>query len=175
MLRYFKHDEKQKVPQVSNDVIKAPSLKVEKATTTSQSAQSSLTVGSDLGTNPALVAGREQNSQSYKCGMKGTNQVMAKAASEYQSSDCCSGISSVIDCDSVDTSSKTANVDDALGKIDVDRLKGAFQRTRRVKFTKNKVVVAGQSELESDLFIESELEKGVELEYMAAVKRQKVL
>lgn len=176
MLRYFKNDEKQKVPQVPNDVIKQPTQKVGNAT--SQSAQSSLTVSSDPKEIAAPMASQEQKPQIYKHGLKVTaesNQLLGKTASEYQSSDCCSGISSVIDCESVDTSSKTAHVDDALGTIDLDRLKGAFERTRRVKCVNSKAVVVAESEQDSDLFIESELEKGVELEYEAAAKRQKVL
>lgn len=176
MLRYFKHDEKQKVPQMPIDVVK-PSLKVENAT--SQSAQSCVTIGSNS-EETALVPSLEVKSQSCKHGLKGrgdSNQLMVKgkSASEHQSSDCCSEISSVIDCGSVDKRPKAAHVDDALHIIDVDHLKGAFERTRRVKCAKNKVVPVAESGLDSDLFIESELEKGVELEYAAAVKRQKVL
>ncbi|KMT20726.1 hypothetical protein BVRB_1g007000 [Beta vulgaris subsp. vulgaris] len=175
MMRYFKHDEKQKVQQVPIGVIKH----TENAK--SQSAQSGVTVGLDPEEEAAPVASRDQKPQPYKCELKGTaetesNQLIKKAAPEYLSSDCCSGISSVIDCESVDTSSKAARVDDELSKIDVDRLKGAFQRAKRVKCAKNiKGVAAAESKLESDLFIESELEKGVELEYLTAAKRQKVI
>uniref|UniRef100_A0A803MSF6 Cyclin N-terminal domain-containing protein n=1 Tax=Chenopodium quinoa TaxID=63459 RepID=A0A803MSF6_CHEQI len=174
MLRYFKHDEKQKVPKVPTDVIKPSTLKAENST--SQSAQSRLTVESGLEEKAAPVA-REQKPQTYKYGLKGiveSNHLPVKVASEHQSSDC-SGVSSVIDCETVDTSSKTARGDDALGNIDLDRLKGAFERTRRVKCAKYKAVAVTESDLDGDLLIESELEKGVELEYVAASKRQKVL
>ncbi|KAL2892714.1 Cyclin-T1-3 [Bienertia sinuspersici] len=175
MLRYFKHDEKLKVPHVPINASK-PTPKVE--TATSQSARSCVTSGRDP-EKAAPEASQEKKPQSHKLGLKvktESNQLMVKdkAASNYQSSDCCSEISSVIDCETVDNCTKAAHADDALCKIDVDRLKGAFERTRRAKCAKNKVVPIAESKLDSDFSIESELEKGVELEYAPTVKRQKV-
>lgn len=174
MLRYFKHDEKQKVPQVPSHVMKT-TVKVE--TSTSQSAQSCVLSGSTVGSDPKKdsvpVRDRPQKPSAHQSGLNDatkTKDFLVSKPSQCQSSECCSGIS-----EGIHASSRTAHIDDELHKIDVNRLKGAFERAKKVKRAKDKDVGLSDSEMDSDLFIERELEKGVELGYPLAVKRQRVL
>jgi len=185
MLRYFKHDEKQKAPQAPTNLMKttaAVKTAVKVEASTSQSAQScvlsELTVGSDPKGESIPTRGRPQEPSLHQSGLNGTAKsscFQVREASEHQSSDCCSGISSVMDSEGAHASSRTAHVDTALCKVDVDRLKGAFERARQVKRAKAKDGPVPEGDMDSDLLIERELEEGVELEYPTMVKRRKVL
>ncbi|XP_074263089.1 cyclin-T1-3-like [Silene latifolia] len=142
--------------------------------TTEYSLQSGLTVGSDM-KEDAPVNSRIPKPPSHKNSPSHTTkayQVMSKEASEYQSSDC-SEICSLMDNETAHTSSMKTQVDDA-SKLDVGRLRGAFEKAKRIKSAKNRVLQA-EDEGNSDLFIERELEKGVELGYVAASKKRKVV
>ncbi|KAK9742670.1 hypothetical protein RND81_03G190100 [Saponaria officinalis] len=161
MLRYFKHEGKQKAPQARTSEMKV-TQKVETGTSqmTQSCAHSGLTVASDIKKAPMHTAKVFRD--------------MSKEASEYQSSDCCSEICNLMDTESAPTSSIKAHVDRG-GQIDVGRLRGAFEKAKRVKYAKNKVVAVDGNESSRELFIERELEKGVEVGYLAAVKKQRVV
>lgn len=182
MLLYFKHDEKQKAPTNVMKTTAAVKTAVKVEASRSQSAQScvlsELTVGSDPKEESAQTRGRSQKPSLHQSGLNDTTKnscFRVREAAEYQSSECCSGISSVMDSEGAHASSRTAYVDSALCKIDVDRLKGAFERARQVKRATAKDGPVSEIEMDSDLFIERELEKGVELEYPTALKKRKVL
>uniref|UniRef100_A0A7C9E0Q7 Cyclin-like domain-containing protein n=1 Tax=Opuntia streptacantha TaxID=393608 RepID=A0A7C9E0Q7_OPUST len=164
MLRYFKHDEKQKAPQAPTNLMKttaAVKTAVKVEASTSQSAQScvlsELTVGSDPKGESIPTRGRPQEPSLHQSGLNGTAKnscFQVREASEHQSSDCCSGISSVMDSEGAHASSRTAHVDTALCKVDVDRLKGAFERARQVKRAKAKDGPVPEGDMDSDLLIE---------------------
>ncbi|KAL9234303.1 hypothetical protein vseg_009188 [Gypsophila vaccaria] len=162
MLRYLKHDGKQKVSQArTNEKKMTHKVEIKTSQMTQSCAQSGVTMGSDMTNEGAPMYTLNHTTEAFRN--------MSKQAS----SDCCSEICSLMDNESTHTSSVTAHVDDG-SEIDVGRLRGAFEKARRVRYGKNKVVAVDLNEGNGELDIERELEEGVEHGYLAAVKKQKV-
>ena len=98
-----------------------------------------------------------------------------------QTSDCGSATSVVEDCDGGpkagasdrNSSSRIVSVKGGDGKIDVDRIREALKRKRRDTIVNMNIVKAMDDEIDSEAWIEKELENGIELETVSGNKRRR--
>ncbi|PSR99652.1 Cyclin-T1-4 like [Actinidia chinensis var. chinensis] len=98
-----------------------------------------------------------------------------------QTSDCGSATSVVEDCDGGpkagasdrNSSSRIVSVKGGDSKIDVDRIREALKRKRRDTIVNTNIVKAMDDEIDSEAWIEKELENGIELETVSGNKRRR--
>lgn len=69
---------------------------------------------------------------------------------------------------------KTDSVQNSCVKIDINRIRDAIKRKRCERSVNKKVVHATDDEIDTEAWIESELENGVELEDTSAKKKQRL-
>ena len=145
-----------------------PILEVQNAT--SRSSKSHPTVRSETGENFATMDDLNQKPEPYLHGQKG---MVVRDTVTVNASDCNSNSSYVANCKNGDSTSKTSHVDDLLSKLDVDCIKGALERKKWLNRNGDEVTAIEEPVFDSDLHLQRELERGVELKY-AADKKQKV-
>lgn len=148
--------------------------------TMSSSPQSSCTVSGsvvaqDSGILASMVNAEGLNgSVSLKCNKKlPCSDTLKETSLHCQASDCGSAASVVEDCEGepvtgksdLNSSYKIVSVEDGSAKIDVNRIRETFKKRRRDRITDRKLVEDKDGDdMDSEAWIERELEKGIKLE-----------
>lgn len=122
----------------------------------------------------------------FKCNKKpacsDVRDTMKETSLHCQASDSGSAASVVEDCEGepvtgksdLNSSYKIVSVEDGSAKIDVNRIRETFKKRRKDRITDRKLVEDKDDDMDSEAWIERELENGIKLESANSDKRRRL-
>ncbi|XP_038886314.1 cyclin-T1-3-like [Benincasa hispida] len=189
MLKLFEKDRKQSLPPSKEKTHQPEALDGQTRVDSSQSCISSVTVSDQLDSHEAMTVASECN-----------KSVMPSCCHDQQNVNYCISPVEVLPCQTSDTGSSSSAVDNgdtgvcqnteenfpdqitqsttvsisvSKDKINLCQIREAIKRRRLCRATSTKEVQPVSPDIDSEAWIEKELEHGIELEYESSLKKKR--